>query len=47
LLPLLADDLELDTLARVVDDAIGRYRVDDHKDKTIHNLVYRVEQQPR
>ena len=45
LLPLLADDLELDTLARVVDDAVGGYRVDDHVDETIHDFVDRVEQQ--
>ena len=47
LLPLLADDEELDTLARVVDHSVGHYRVDDHEDKTINNLINRVEQQPR
>ena len=45
-LPLLADDLELYALPRVVDDTVGSNRVDDHEDETIHNLVDRVEQQP-
>ena len=45
-LPLLTDDLELDTLSRVVDDTVGSHRVDHHVNKTIHDFVNRVEQQP-
>ena len=46
LFPLLADDLELDALPRVVDDTVGSDRVDDHEDETIDDLIDRVEQQP-
>ena len=46
-LPLLADDHELDALACVVDDTVGRHRVDDHENETINDFIYRVEQQPR
>ncbi len=45
-LPLLADDHELHTLARVVDDTVGSDRVDHHEDETVHDLVDGVEQQP-
>ena len=46
LLPLLADDLELDALSRVVDDTVGSHRIDDHENETVDNLVDGVEQQP-
>ena len=35
------------TLSCVVNDAVGSDRVDDHEDETVHDLVDRVEQQPR